>query len=61
VNLASRIADAAAPGEVLVSSRVAGAAKGRTVDLERLKDRSLKGIAEPVPLFRATRASEESA
>jgi class 3 adenylate cyclase len=58
VNLASRLADAAAPGEVLVSSPVARAAKGRTVDLERLKDRSLKGIAEPVPLFRATRASE---
>jgi adenylate cyclase len=61
VNLASRIADAAAPGEVLVSDRVACAAKGRAVDLERLKERSLKGIPEPVSLFRATRAGEVSA
>jgi adenylate cyclase len=61
VNLASRIADAAAPGEVLVSDRVAFAAKGRAVDLERLKERSLKGIPEPVSLFRATRARGVSA
>lgn len=52
VNLASRIAEAAGPGEVLVSEAVVNA-----VDLPQLRfDRAdtvvLKGVPEPVDLFR---------
>jgi adenylate cyclase len=60
VNLASRIADAAGPGEVLVSGAVAAAVGRRVIDLEQLEERSLKGIADPVVLFRARRATEGS-
>jgi adenylate cyclase len=57
VNMASRIAGTAAPGEVRVSAAVVEAAtdaKDR-FDFEPLGDVSLKGFAEPVPVFRVTR------
>jgi adenylate cyclase len=52
VNLASRIADAAGPGEVLVSEAVAEAVDGATDRFERIGMVELKGIPEPVELFR---------
>jgi adenylate cyclase len=57
VNMASRIADYARPSEVLVSETVAesGAASGST--FEELGIVELKGIREPVRLFRAVRAT----
>lgn len=55
VNRASRIADVAGPGEVLVSGSVAAAATGPAFVLEPLQAQSLKGLAEPVFLFRVTR------
>ena len=54
VNLASRIADLAGPGEVLVSQPVAFAAG--TVDgiaYESLGPVFVRGISDPVPLLRA--------
>jgi adenylate cyclase len=54
VNLASRIADLAGPGEVLCSeatAQEAGAVPG--VDFEALGPVYVRGIAEPVPLLRA--------
>jgi class 3 adenylate cyclase len=54
VNLASRIADAASPGEVLTSQAVADAA-GDGFSFERIDDAELKGVPERVPLFRAER------
>ena len=54
VNLASRIADLAGPGEVLCSEATAdeaGAVPG--VDFEPLGPVYVRGIAEPVPLLRA--------
>jgi class 3 adenylate cyclase len=56
VNLASRIADVAQPGEVLASNAVADAAHDATYGFEALEDANLKGLPEPVPLFRVTRS-----
>jgi adenylate cyclase len=58
VNLASRIADVAQAGEVLASDAVAGAAHDGSYEFEPLEDANLKGITEPVPLFRVTRSLE---
>jgi adenylate cyclase len=55
VNLASRIADAAGPGEVLASETVAEAAGDGAFAFERIRDADLKGLSEPVPLYRVTR------
>jgi adenylate cyclase len=55
VNLASRIADVAGPGEVLASEAVAQAAGDGAFDFERIRDADLEGLPEPVPLFRVTR------
>jgi adenylate cyclase len=49
VNLASRIADIAIPGEVLVNDAIATAAMDRT--FEPAGRRSLKGFAEPVRVW----------
>jgi adenylate cyclase len=61
VNLASRISDAAGPGEVLVSGVVAAATEGQAFVLERLEERFLKGLRGSVTMFRVTRAAGESA
>ena len=55
VNLASRIADAAAPGEVLVSDVVADAAGDASFGFERIDDADLKGVPGPVALYRVIR------
>ena len=55
VNLASRIADVAQAGEVLASDAVAAAARNGSYGFEPLENANLKGIPEPVPLFRVTR------
>jgi adenylate cyclase len=54
VNAAARITDHAGPGEVLVSEAVSGAA-GDDVLLEPLGPVRLKGLREPVVLYRASR------
>jgi class 3 adenylate cyclase len=56
VNLASRIADVAAAGEVLASEVVAAATGDASFGFERIDDAELKGLPSPVPLFRVTRA-----
>jgi adenylate cyclase len=55
VNLASRIADAAGPGEVLVSQAVMDEAGVATFAFDRTGDVQLKGLPEPIPLFRVRR------
>ncbi len=55
VNLASRIASVAARGEVLTSRAVANAVDEPSLRFERVDERRLKGISEPVTLYRATR------
>ena len=54
VNLASRIADAAGPGVVLASEAVAETAGDGGFAFERLREVNLKGLTEPVPLYRVT-------
>jgi class 3 adenylate cyclase len=56
VNLASRIADVAAPGEVLASEAVARAIADAPFGFERIDDADLKGLPGPVALYRVTRA-----
>jgi adenylate cyclase len=57
VNLASRIADVARPGEVLTSEAVVEAARSAesTFGFERIADADLEGLPGPVALFRARR------
>jgi adenylate cyclase len=52
VNLASRIADAGGPGEVLVSEAVMAAVDNPALRFERSDGARLKCIPEPVSLFR---------
>ena len=60
VNLASRIADAAGPGEVLASEAVVQAADRGTFGFERTHDAELKGLPGPIALFRISRAAPAS-
>ena len=55
VNLASRIADVAQPGEVLATRAVVEAVGDGPYRSELLEDANLKGIQEPVSLFRVIR------
>lgn len=57
VNLASRIADAAAPGEVLVSEAVVEAVDLPQLHFDRANTSLLKGLPEPVELFRVRAAT----
>ena len=57
VNLASRIAEAAGPGEVLASQAVVDATGDGTFGFERMPDAELKGLPGPVALLRVTRTS----
>ena len=56
VNMASRITDYARPGEVLVTETVAESAAPPGSAFDELGRVELKGIHEPVRLFRAVRA-----
>ncbi len=60
VNLASRVADVAGPGEVLATEAVANAARDKGFRFERIQDVKLKGYPEPVGLFRVTRDGSAS-
>ena len=55
VNLASRIADVAGPGEVLVSEAVARTSADEAFGFEAIGDAALHGVPDRVPLFRASR------
>jgi class 3 adenylate cyclase len=52
VNVASRIADIAGPGEILASGAVLDGTDGDGFGFEPIGDTTLQGVAEPVPLFR---------
>jgi adenylate cyclase len=54
VNLASRIAEAARPGDVLASQAVVDAVSNSALRFEPVDGAELKGIPGPVRLFRAT-------
>ena len=60
VNLASRIADVAGPGEVLASAAVVEAASGGTFEFERIQDAELKGLPGPTALYRVSRGIRTS-
>ena len=56
VNIASRMADYARPGEVLVSQEVVEAAPGVPVTFDALGPVHLKGVGDPLSLYTAHRA-----
>ncbi|MBI4259303.1 MAG: adenylate/guanylate cyclase domain-containing protein [Actinobacteria bacterium] len=56
VNLASRIADRATAGEVLVTIEVARTPGLEGVRFEEVGAADLKGVARPLPLYRAVRS-----
>lgn len=51
VILASRLSDAAGPGEILLSQRLNAAVEG-SVKTEAMPEQSLKGFSRPVPVYR---------
>jgi len=57
VNVASRIADYARPGEVLVSRAVVDAAHGANATFTEIGPVELKGVSEPIHLLAAHRGS----
>jgi class 3 adenylate cyclase len=57
VNVAARVADAAAPGEVLVTEDVERSAGDTGWRFEPVGERTLKGLTEPVRLFRVVAAA----
>jgi class 3 adenylate cyclase len=54
VNVASRIADLAGPGELLVSEEALAAAGGGSDRFEPVGPTTVKGVAAPIWLYRAT-------
>ena len=57
VNVASRIAGRAGPGEVLVSETAVQSCSVEGVRFEALGPAELKGVARPIQVVRAARAS----
>jgi adenylate cyclase len=57
VNIASRIAGRAGPGEVLVSKAAVDSCSVEGVRFDELGPVELKGVARPIQVFRAARAS----
>lgn len=51
VILASRLSDAAAPGEILLSQRLNAAVEG-TIATDAVSEKTLKGFSKPVQVFR---------
>jgi adenylate cyclase len=57
VNVASRVADVAGPGEVIVTENIFSATSGSHTTFTPLGEATLKNVRTPVPLFRAQRTS----
>jgi class 3 adenylate cyclase len=58
VNLASRLADEAAPGEILVSERTLAMLPDGLVSAEPAGERTLKGVNRPIRLYSIRDASD---
>lgn len=58
VNIASRVAEAAMPNEILVSAPVAGFASRSDIPTEQVGVRMIRGISEPLSLYRVKRERE---
>ncbi len=59
VNLASRLADDAGPGEILISERTLALLPPGLVTSESAGERNLKGVQRPIALFRVSARTEE--
>jgi adenylate cyclase len=58
VNIASRVANAAGPGQVIVTGNVVSAARGSNNNFIPLGEAHLKNVRVPVPLFRVERTTD---
>ena len=58
VNLASRLAELAIPGEVLVDARTIAEGKGGPFEFEPAGHRLLKGFDQPVEVFSMVASSD---
>lgn len=58
VNIASRVADAAGPGEVVVTENIVSAADRNDVTFVLLGQSQLKNVGSPVSLYRAQRTRQ---
>ncbi len=61
VNLASRLADDAGPGEILISERTLALLPPGLVTAESAGERNLKGVQRPIALFRVSDAEQVEA
>jgi adenylate cyclase len=52
VNVASRVVNSAMPGQILLTEPVATAANKAGIEVEELGVRMMRGVDEPLPLFR---------
>lgn len=59
VNIASRIASMALPNSILITEPVAKAAADQGIEVEELGVRSLRGMEDPVPLYRVVAGTRE--
>ena len=59
VNIAARIASMAMPNSILVTEPVAKAAADKGIEVVELGVRSLRGMEEPVPLYRVSMDGKE--
>lgn len=60
VNLASRLADDAGPGEILISERTLALLPHGLVSSEPAGERNLKGVQRPIALYRVNDAAESA-
>lgn len=60
VNIASRVADQAGPGEVLVTRAVVDTGTGDDIDFTPLGEVALKNVGQPVALYRAAHHPRQS-
>jgi adenylate cyclase len=58
VNIASRVADVASPGEVVVTENIVTAAEGTNNTFIPLGESQLKNVGTPLSLYRVQRASQ---
>src|SRR5206468_4871250 len=61
VNLASRITGRARPGSVLVTAEVRDAASAGEISYSFAGEKRIKGVRDPIPLFRVRRSRSTSA
>ena len=61
MNVASRVVNSAMPGQILLTERVANAASAAGVEVDAVGVRMMRGVDEPIALYRVRPVLEERA